>query len=153
PPEYPRLVMMIAAWVINLAVAEWYIRRHATPGLRPRSRPRPRPARRPGAHPRHPGVLMKAVVQARFGAPDSLRLVDADEPRAGAGDVVARVHAAAVNPADWHALRGDPYVARLLGIVGFRRPRNRVAGHDVAGRVAVVGPGVSGLRVGDEVYG
>jgi uncharacterized membrane protein len=41
PPEYPRLAMMIAAWVINLAVAEWYIRRHARP--RPRRAPRPAP--------------------------------------------------------------------------------------------------------------
>ena len=96
---------------------------------------------------------MKAIVQERFGPPDTLRLVDTDRPEAGADQVLVRVHAAALNPYDWHMLRGDPYVARLMGGVGLLRPKSRVAGIDAAGQVEAVGPGVSALRPGDEVLG
>ncbi len=96
---------------------------------------------------------MKAIVQERFGPPDVLRLVDTDRPEPGAGEVLVRVRAAALNPYDWHMLRGDPYVARLLGGVGLTRPLSRVAGIDAAGQVEAVGDGVRGLRPGDEVLG
>src|SRR6185312_5352448 len=82
---------------------------------------------------------MKAIVQERFGPPDVLRLVDVDLPEVGAGDVLVRVHAAALNPYDWHIVRGDPLVARLMGGVGLTRPKARVAGVDAAGRVEAVG--------------
>ncbi|MEV5758125.1 NAD(P)-dependent alcohol dehydrogenase [Streptomyces tendae] len=96
---------------------------------------------------------MKAVVQERFGPPDSLRLRDVDRPRAGAGQVLVRVRAAAVNPYDWHMLRGDPYAARLLGGMGLTRPKARVAGIDAAGVVESVGADVRGLSLGDPVLG
>ena len=96
---------------------------------------------------------MKAIVQERFGPPDVLQLVDTDLPEVGADDVLVRVHAAAVNPYDWHIMRGDPYVARLMGGVGLRRPKARVAGVDAAGRVEAVGANVRGLRPGEEVFG
>ena len=96
---------------------------------------------------------MKAIVQERFGPPDVLRLADIDVPEVGAGDVLVRVHAAALNPADWHILRGDPRVARLMGEVGLRRPKARVAGVDAAGVVEAVGANVRELRIGDEVLG
>jgi NADPH:quinone reductase-like Zn-dependent oxidoreductase len=96
---------------------------------------------------------MKAVVQDRFGPPDVLRLVDLEPPAIGPADVLVRVHAAAVNPYDWHMLRGDPLVARLMGGVGLRRPKARVAGVDAAGRVEAVGAEVDTLRPGDEVLG
>jgi len=95
---------------------------------------------------------MKAVVQDRFGPPDVLRLADTDLPEVGVGDVLVRVHAAALNPADWHILRGDPLVARLMG-VGLTRPKARVAGVDAAGVVEAAGANVRGLRMGDEVLG
>jgi threonine dehydrogenase-like Zn-dependent dehydrogenase len=69
---------------------------------------------------------MKAIVQERFGPPDVLRLVDTDLPDVGADDVLVRVHAAALNPYDWHIVRGDPLVARLMGGVGLTRPKARV---------------------------
>src|SRR5260370_27653735 len=75
---------------------------------------------------------MKAIVQDRFGPPDVLQLADTGLPEAGAGDVLVRVHAAALNPADWHILRGDPLVARLMG-VALTKPKARVAGIDAAG--------------------
>jgi NADPH:quinone reductase-like Zn-dependent oxidoreductase len=95
---------------------------------------------------------VKAIVQDRFGPPDALRLADTGLPEAGAGEVLVRVHAAALNPADWHILRGDPRVARLMG-VGLTRPKARVAGIDAAGVVEAAGANVRGLRTGDEVLG
>src|SRR5664279_812761 len=99
------------------------------------------------------GGLMKAVVQDRFGPPDTLQLVDADRPEIGSADVLLKVQAAAVNPYDWHMVRGDPRVARLMGGVGLTRPKARIAGVDVAGQVQDVGADVHGLRPGDEVFG
>jgi D-arabinose 1-dehydrogenase-like Zn-dependent alcohol dehydrogenase len=98
---------------------------------------------------------MKGIVQERFGSPDVLQFVDTDEPEIGADDVLVRVHAAALNPYDWHMLRGGPYVARLLGEVGLTRPRlkNRIAGADGAGVVEAVGANVRGPQPGEEVLG
>ena len=95
---------------------------------------------------------MKAIVQERFGPPDVLQLADTDPPGVGGDDVLVRVHAAALNPADWHILRGDPLVARLMG-VGLTRPKARLAGIDAAGVVEAAGADVRGLRNGDEVLG
>jgi NADPH:quinone reductase-like Zn-dependent oxidoreductase len=95
---------------------------------------------------------MKALVQHRFGPPEVLQLADIGLPEVGAGDVLVRVHAAALNPADWHILRGDPLVARLMG-VGLTKPKARVAGIDAAGVVETVGANVRGLRKGEEVLG
>jgi NADPH:quinone reductase-like Zn-dependent oxidoreductase len=95
---------------------------------------------------------MKAIVQPRYGAPDTLRLADVDRPEIGPDDVLVQVHAAALNPYDWHVLRGDPRIARLMG-VGLTRPKAPVAGLDAAGRVQAVGANVRDLRPGDEVVG
>src|ERR1700745_1012245 len=95
---------------------------------------------------------MKALVQDRFGAPEVLRLAETGLPEVGVGDVLVRVRAAALNPADWHILRGDPLVARLMG-VGLTRPKARVAGIDAAGVVEAAGANVRGLRTGDDVLG
>ena len=95
---------------------------------------------------------MKAIVQERFGPPDVLRLVDTEQPEVGADEVLVRVHAAALNPYDWHVLRGDPYVARLMG-VGLTKPKARVAGVDAAGVVEGVGSNVRELQPGDDVLG
>ena len=95
---------------------------------------------------------MRAIVQDRFGPPDVLQLADTGLPDVGADDVLVRVHAAALNPADWHILRGDPLVARLMG-VGLTKPKARVAGVDAAGVVETVGANVRGLRNGEEVLG
>jgi NADPH:quinone reductase-like Zn-dependent oxidoreductase len=84
---------------------------------------------------------VKAIVQDRFGPPDVLRLSDTGLPEAGPDDVLVRVHAAALNPADWHIVRGDPLVARLMG-VGLTRPKARDVGQVTAGqRVLVNGAG------------
>jgi NADPH:quinone reductase-like Zn-dependent oxidoreductase len=96
---------------------------------------------------------VKAIVQERFGPPDVLQLADTDPPGVGSGEVLVRVHAAALNPYDWHIMRGDPLIARLMGEVGLTKPKARVAGVDAAGRVEAVGANVRGLQRGDEVLG
>jgi NADPH:quinone reductase-like Zn-dependent oxidoreductase len=94
---------------------------------------------------------MKAVVQDRYGSPDVLELRDVDKPVPAADELLVRVHAAAVNAYDWHALHGDPYVARMA--FGLHRPKARIRGRDFAGRVEAVGSAVKGLAPGDEVFG
>jgi NADPH:quinone reductase-like Zn-dependent oxidoreductase len=60
-------------------------------------------------------------------------------PVAADNEVLVRVHAAAVNARDWHVMRGDPYLARL--VLGFGAPKVRIRGTDFAGRVEAVGRG------------
>jgi NADPH:quinone reductase-like Zn-dependent oxidoreductase len=94
---------------------------------------------------------MKAIVHDRFGPPDVLELREIEAPRAGDGDVLVRVRAASVNPADWYAMMGIPWVARPT--TGLRRPRSNRPGLDLAGVVAAVGGNVTGFQPGDEVFG
>lgn len=94
---------------------------------------------------------MKAVVQDRYGSADTLELREVDQPVPGAGEVLVKVHATSVNAYDWHFMHGDPKIARLS--MGLRAPKERIRGRDFAGRVEALGPGVTGLRPGDEVYG
>lgn len=96
---------------------------------------------------------MKAIVQHRYGSPDVLEFTDTDQPVPADREVLVRVHAASLNARDWHVLRGDPYVARPSADLGLRRPNVKIRGTDFAGRVEAVGPGVTGVHVGDEVYG
>lgn len=94
---------------------------------------------------------MKAMAQDRYGSPDVLEFRDVEMPDIGDDDVLLRVHAAAVNPADWAFMRGVPYLFRPF--YGLFRPRIRVRGTDVAGVVEVVGRNVRTLRPGDQVFG
>jgi NADPH:quinone reductase-like Zn-dependent oxidoreductase len=95
---------------------------------------------------------VKAVVHHRFGSPDVLELQDADQPAlTGDDDVLVRVHASSVNPAEWFAVTGTPYLARPA--TGLRRPREAVPGADFAGTVEAVGSAVADLRPGDAVFG
>jgi len=94
---------------------------------------------------------MKAIVRKNYGSPDLLQLEDIDEPEPGDDQVMVRVHATSVNPADWHLLRGEPYIARLQ--LGLGKPKDMVLGCDVAGRVETVGKDVTMLEPGEEVFG
>lgn len=93
---------------------------------------------------------MKAIVHDTYGSPDVLKLKDVERPAVGPETVLIRVHAAAVNPADWHLTTGVPYFFRAVS--GLRTPRITIRGRDVAGTVEAVGENVK-LRPGDEVYG
>ncbi|WP_431901368.1 NAD(P)-dependent alcohol dehydrogenase [Nonomuraea sp. bgisy101] len=94
---------------------------------------------------------MKAMVRETYCSPDLLRLADIDRPVAGDDDVLVRVVAAGVDQGVWHLITGLPYLSRLAS--GPFRPRHRVPGLDVAGRVEAVGANVTRFRPGDEVYG
>lgn len=94
---------------------------------------------------------MKAIVHDGYGPPEDLELREIDEPRVDDDGVLVRVRAASVNPFDWHLMRGEPYLVKLLG--GLRRPRGRIPGVDVAGQVEEVGAKVTQFRPGDEVFG
>ena len=93
---------------------------------------------------------MKAIVHERFGSPEVLELREVEEPGVGDGDVLVRVQAASVNPADWYAMTGAPYVARVQ--MGLRKPKGRL-GLDLAGEVTAVGGNVTRFKPGDEVFG
>ncbi|MEV4846282.1 NAD(P)-dependent alcohol dehydrogenase [Micromonospora matsumotoense] len=94
---------------------------------------------------------MKAIVQDRYGPPETLTLTDVDVPVPAADEVLVRVEAAALNAYDWHVMRGDPRMARLA--LGPTRPRARIRGRDFAGRVEAVGVDVRQPRPGDSVFG
>lgn len=95
---------------------------------------------------------MKAIVYHKYGSPDVLELQEIDKPEVKDNDVLVRVHAASANPADWHLMRGEPYFIRAMGY-GLRKPKNNVAGLDVAGHVEAVGKNVKEFQPGDEVFG
>ncbi len=94
---------------------------------------------------------MKAMVYDRYSSPDALELREVDAPVVKDNDVLIRVHAASVNPLDWHLMTGTPYLARLQA--GLRKPKRNTPGVDVAGRVEAVGTNVTQFQQGDEVFG
>src|SRR5438270_5604354 len=96
-------------------------------------------------------TTMKAIVHDKYGSPDVLDLRDVDKPEPLDDEVLVQVHAAAVNTADWIALTGRPYAARLA--FGLFRPKFRIPGIAMAGRVAGVGRNVTQFRPGDDVFG
>lgn len=95
---------------------------------------------------------MRAVVQERYGEADALRLERTGRPEIAADEVLIRVHAAGMDRGTWHHMTGRPYLMRVMGF-GFRGPKNRVHGLDVAGTVVEIGSSVTRFAVGDEVFG
>ena len=94
---------------------------------------------------------MRAIVRDQFGSPDVLSLGEVEPPTIEAGGSLVRVHAASVNPYDWHMLTGTPYLARMAA--GLRRPKSRLLGSDFAGIVEAAGEDVGHVKPGDEVFG
>ncbi len=95
---------------------------------------------------------MKAIVYTKYGPPDVLQLKEVEKPTPKDDEVLIKVHAASANPADWHLMRGTPYIVRIMGF-GLLKPKNSVPGLDVAGRVEAVGRNVKQFQPGDEVFG
>jgi NADPH:quinone reductase-like Zn-dependent oxidoreductase len=93
---------------------------------------------------------MKAFIYEKYGPPETLRMTEVDKPAPNAGEVLVKVLAVSVNAADWHVLRGKPLFSRAT--LGLLRPKQKILGVDVAGRVEGVGGGVTGFKAGDEVY-
>lgn len=94
--------------------------------------------------------VMRAITFSEYGAPSVLKLEERPDPRPGKGQVLVRVRACALNAADWHIVRADPFPVRFA--TGLMKPKI-VPGCDMAGVVEAVGEGVQRFRVGDEVMG
>jgi len=96
-------------------------------------------------------TAMQAVVQDRYGSADVLRVRTVPRPDIGDDGILVRVKAVSLNAADWHLMRGAPFIARLGQ--GLRKPKQDVQRIDLAGVVESVGRDVTELEVGDEVFG
>ncbi len=95
---------------------------------------------------------MKAIIYTKYGSPDVLELKDVEKPTPKDDEVLVKIHAASLNAADWHLLRADPFLVRLMG-VGFLKPKNKILGSDIAGRVEAIGKNVKQFKPGDDVFG
>jgi NADPH:quinone reductase-like Zn-dependent oxidoreductase len=93
---------------------------------------------------------MKAFVSEKYGPPEMLRIADVEKPGPAADQALVKVLAVSVNPADWRSMRAKPLFARAT--MGLLRPKHRILGGDIAGRVEAVGSGVTQFQPGDEVY-
>ena len=93
---------------------------------------------------------MKAYEWERYGPPETLRLAEVEKPVPDTGEVLVKVLAVSVNPADWHSMRAKPLFSRAT--LGLLRPKHKILGGDIAGQVEAVGSGVTQFKPGDEVY-
>jgi NADPH:quinone reductase-like Zn-dependent oxidoreductase len=95
---------------------------------------------------------MKAIVTTKFGPPDVLQLREVEKPAPKDNEILLKVRAASVNPYDWRHLRADPFFIRFMG-AGLIKPKHKILGADMAGRVEAVGGRVRQFQPGDEVFG
>ena len=95
---------------------------------------------------------MQAITQDAYGSTDVLELRSIGRPEIAADEVLIEVHAAGVDRGVWHLMTGEPYLVRIAGF-GVLKPKNRVLGLDVAGRVVAIGDDVTRFQPGDEVFG
>ncbi len=93
---------------------------------------------------------MKAFLWEKYGPPEKLRMAEVDKPAPDADEVLVKVLAVSVNPADWHSMRGKPLFARAT--LGLLRPKHAILGGDIAGQVEAVGRGVTQFNPGDAIY-
>jgi len=93
---------------------------------------------------------MQAFICEKYGPPETLRMAEVDKPAPNADEVLVKVLAVSVNPADWHSMRGKPLFSRAT--LGLLRPKHKILGVDIAGQVEAVGSGVTRFKPGDEVY-
>jgi len=94
---------------------------------------------------------MKAIVQTKYGPPDSLKLEELQKPIPGDDEVLVEVHASSVNYGNLALVKGKPFIARFWS--GLLAPKDKIPGSDIAGRVEAVGKNVRQFRPGDEVFG
>jgi NADPH:quinone reductase-like Zn-dependent oxidoreductase len=95
---------------------------------------------------------MKAVVNTKYGPPEVLQLLEVEKPAPKDDEVLIKVHAASVNAWDWHLLSADIFLVRLMG-GGLLKPKRRILGADVAGRIEAIGRKVKLFKPGDDVFG
>jgi NADPH:quinone reductase-like Zn-dependent oxidoreductase len=97
---------------------------------------------------------MKAIARTQYGGPEVLHVSEEEMPRYTSNQVLVKIRAVSVNPADWHRMRATPYFIRLAE-GGLFKPyaKYKIIGADFAGVVEAVGADVSAYKVGDEVLG
>lgn len=105
----------------------------------------------PAAAPPEGGEVAKAITYRCYGSADVLELADIEKPVPKEDEILVKVHAASVNPLDWHYMRGSPYLMRLGS--GLGAPKETRLGVDFAGTVEAVGSKVRKFKPGDEVFG
>ena len=95
---------------------------------------------------------MHAITHRCYGPPGKVLAIESiAKPKPTDHQVLIKVHAASVNPYEWHRITGKPYVMRLSSGIGAPdRPR---VGYDMAGTIEAVGAKVTRFKVGDEVFG
>ena len=128
------ILLVLALGVVSLAIAM----SHNTP-----CGPTPPPTA--GA------TAMKAIVHHCYGSADVIRYEDVPKPAPADDEILVRVHAASVNPLDWHYLEGTPYMLRFDA--GLGAPANPRLGVDFSGTVEAVGKKVTRYKPGDQVFG
>lgn len=94
---------------------------------------------------------MKAIVYEKYGAPDVLELREVEKPSPKDDEVLVKVHAVSINDWDWGLLQGTPFVNRLLN--GLFKPKRKILGSDIAGRIESAGKNTRRFKPGDEVFG
>lgn len=95
---------------------------------------------------------MKAVYREIYGSADILEIKEVDKPVPKDNQMLIKVCAVSINPLDWHVMRGEPFLVRLMGF-GITKPKHHIFGADMAGVVEAVGKNVTKFKVGDEVFG
>ena len=93
---------------------------------------------------------MKAIVYTKYGGPEVLQIKEIEKPYPKDDEVLIKVHAVSINDWDWGLLQGD-FINRLLN--GLLKPKKKIPGSDIAGRIEAVGKNVNRFKTGDEVYG
>ena len=94
---------------------------------------------------------MKAIICPKYGSPDVLKLQEVSKPSPKDNEVLVKIHVAGVNAGDWHLMRADPFLIRLM--TGLTKPKQPILGGDFAGEVEAVGKNVTQFQVGDAVFG
>ncbi len=94
---------------------------------------------------------MKAVVYEKYGPPDVLQFKEVEKPKPKENEVLVKVHAVSINDWDWQLLQGIPFINRIIN--GFLKPKIKILGSDIAGRVEAIGKDVRLFKPGDEVFG
>jgi len=93
---------------------------------------------------------MKAIVYTKYGGPEVLQIKEVEKPFPKEDEVLIKVHAVSINDWDLGLLHGD-FINRILN--GLQKPKRRILGSDIAGRIETVGKNINKFKIGDEVYG
>ncbi|WP_246070046.1 NAD(P)-dependent alcohol dehydrogenase [Mangrovivirga cuniculi] len=93
---------------------------------------------------------MKAIILKEYGLPNVLEIGEVEKPQPEEDEVLVKIHSTAINDWDWGLVRGKPFIIRM--IYGLKKPKIKIPGVDISGKVEAVGEKVNSVKVGDEIY-